>query len=404
MAVTQARNEDTDTTASNRKEVAGVYRADKGPMTITVVEDPAALSEYATAWQALAQEAIEPNVYYEPWMLLPAVRFLTAEKPPLFVLVFRTKTDDPEGQPSLCGLFPLERGRRFLGLPVNVLNLFSHSHCYLRTPLLRRGYARETLAAFFEWAASDTQGAAVLNLARVSGDGPFYHALLDFLHERSSGAVVTEAYTRAFLLPERDAETYIQHALSGKHRRQNRRLERQLQERGELRYAQLESESELDGWLNSFLDLEARGWKGKAGTALACDDKHRLFFVTAATEAFRRGQLLFFALQLDGRPIAMDCNFRSGIGGFSFKPAFDESFSPYSPGVLLYLEEVRRFHEMEGLRWVDSCTDPNNELLNRLWCQRRIVTSLLVSSGRRTGDFLLALRPLREWLGRRWRR
>src|SRR4051812_12585876 len=38
-----------------------------------IVSTPAALADHAAAWDELALHAIEPNVFHERWMLLPAM-------------------------------------------------------------------------------------------------------------------------------------------------------------------------------------------------------------------------------------------------------------------------------------------------------------------------------------------
>ena len=45
-------------------------------------------------------------------------------------------------------------------------------------------------------------------------------------------------------------------------------------------------------------------------------------------------------LDLDGKPLAMLVNFLTAPGSFSFKTAFDEAFSRYSPGVLIQLDNL----------------------------------------------------------------
>src|SRR5205085_9119351 len=100
-------------------------------------------------------------------------------------------------------------------------------------------------------------------------------------------------------------------------------------------------------------------------------------------------------LRLEGRPIACRCAFLAGEGAFAFKSSFDEEFATSSPGVLLELENIRRCRELPGLRWMDSCTSPDNEMINRLWQGRRTLHNVTVATGRRGGD--LPVRVL-NWL------
>ena len=65
-------------------------------MKVRDVGDPAAL---AGAWQDLADHAVEPNPFYEPWMFLPALEAWPSPLKHIFV----------EDGASLVGFFPLER-------------------------------------------------------------------------------------------------------------------------------------------------------------------------------------------------------------------------------------------------------------------------------------------------------
>src|SRR5437867_1079267 len=89
-------------------------------MSVVAVEDLAALEQYVPAWDDLAASAVEPNVFYESWMLLPALRAYGAGQSLRVVLVFAHHQARPQERPLLCGLFPLARRRHLHGLPVSV--------------------------------------------------------------------------------------------------------------------------------------------------------------------------------------------------------------------------------------------------------------------------------------------
>src|SRR3954465_8798122 len=63
-------------------------KGDGQKMSVAVARDEASLSGYLQAWEELAAEAIEPNPFYESWMLLPALRAFGAGRDLSFVLVF----------------------------------------------------------------------------------------------------------------------------------------------------------------------------------------------------------------------------------------------------------------------------------------------------------------------------
>jgi len=370
-------------------------------MNVVVIEDLAALQQHVPAWEGLAAATIEPNVFYEPWLLLPALRTLCEGRDILVALVFQTNPSRPKDVPMLCGLFPLERRRRYKGIPVKVLSLLEHRYCFICTPLLRTGHGREALAAFFEWARSDPQGGALVELKKIPAEGRVYQLLVDHMHSGEYLSFVSELYTRAFLHLSKDAEKYLQSAISTKHRGDLRRREKHLRERGALEYVTLGPGDDAEAWANAFLTLEAAGWKGQEGTAMACRESDRLFFLEMAKEAFRRGRLLMFGTRLDGRPIALNCYLRAEAGCYFFKPAYDEAFAASAPGKLLEVETIRRLHALPGIEWIDSCTSPENEMLNKLWQNRRTITTVIASTGRSPGDLMVSLSPLFRWLNRR---
>jgi CelD/BcsL family acetyltransferase involved in cellulose biosynthesis len=364
-------------------------------LSVEVVEDAAGLEKYVAAWDDLAAAAVEPNVFYESWMLLPALRAFGTGRDLRFLLVFAPNSGRPN-QPLLCGFFPLERAR-LGGLPVRVLRLWQYVHCYLCTPLLRAGHARECLEAVVRWAGTARHAAALLQLPDVPGEGPFQQLLVDLLDDANRPALVIRSHTRALLRPHGDAASYLQAVLSGVKRKKLRRAEEKLGERGPVRYTALEAGGDVETWLAEFLRLETSGWKGRQGTALGCTAADREFFLAVAREAFRRGRLMLLGLEVNGRPVAHLLNFLAGEGSFAFKVAFDEEYAPLSPGVLLELENIRRVH-VGALRWMDSCTASGPSLAKTLWAERRVIQTVLLSTGRAPGPFVIAVVPLLRWL------
>jgi hypothetical protein len=120
----------------------------------------------------------------------------------------------------------------------------------------------------------------------------------------------------------------------------------------------------------------------------------RRFFEEMTSGAFKRGRLMMQAMTLNGNAIASKCSLLTPDGGgYAFKIGFDEAYARFSPGVLLEIENIRRLHAM-GTRWMDSCAIERHPMINRLWPDRRLVQTLLISAGQRRGDLALSLLPL----------
>jgi len=376
-------------------------QATPGPrVSIVAVEGTDALARWVPAWEELAMDAIEPNVFYEPWQILPAVEAFGAAIRLVHLLVFSAAADAPAGGPLLIAYFPLER-RKARGLGMPEIALWKHVHCFLCTPLVRKGHAREALSAVLEWARTDPRGAAIIRFPQVAGDGSFATELAAQLRARRRPSFIHGDYERALFVPREDAGRYLVDSLPNKSRKQYRRLMRRLAEIGRLDFTALGPGGDLRGWVEDFLRLEASGWKGRMASALACRESERRFFLSMTAEAFRRGRLGMIAMNLNGRPIAMKCNLMADRGSFSFKIAFDESYERFSPGVLLEIENIRWLHETPGLQWMDSCAAPDHPMANRLWIDRRRIQTVSVATGRPLGDSLVRALPLMRWLAQR---
>jgi hypothetical protein len=373
----------------------------KPALSVVVIDNWADLEPYTAAWDALAASAIEPNVYYESWMLRPALDLCGADTDLRLVLVVADLPPGSPHAPLVCGLFPLERLRGYKGLPASTYYFWQYAHCFLCTPLIHAAYASATLDTFFDWLAHDRRGAPLLACQVIPGEGPFRRLLSEHLEERPKLSLVEDAHVRALFCPRASARVYLEGALSSERRRRLRRHEERLREQGPVEYDELRPGGDVATWLEEFLRLEASGWKGREGTALQCRETDRRFFLTAFTEAFRRGRLMLFALRLGGKPVAMLCDLACPQGGYVFKLAFDETHAACSPGVLLEMEFIRRAHERPELRWVDSCNAPGPALLKDLWADRRVIETVLVAPGKAPGPLCLSALPLLRWMRRK---
>ena len=110
-------------------------------MRVSVARNLTELASIVPAWDALARDALEPNPFYESWMLLPALRAFGAGQDVRVVLVWRGE--------RLIGLFPFHHVARYKGMPVSALRSWLHVHCLLCTPLVLAGSASACLDTLF---------------------------------------------------------------------------------------------------------------------------------------------------------------------------------------------------------------------------------------------------------------
>lgn len=367
-------------------------------LQVVVVETDAGLCEHVSAWQDLADHALEANVFYEPWLLMPALKYLHPGTPLRLVFIYEPASPGTAAL-KLCGFFPLEPDTRFRHLPIRAWRLLKHIHCFLCTPLIRSERASETLAALLQWAGGRGR-AHLLDFAYVRGDGPFHDLLATHVKETGTRRYVTNRFVRALWKAGQGRDDYLQTILSPGVRKEYRRQRKRLAELGRLEFRTLRKGAEVDNWLEEFLRLEASGWKSREGHALGSSVSQRSFVLAAARLGFARDQLFLHGLYLDGRPVAMLLSFSAGGGGFAFKIAYDETLAKYSPGVQLMLDILGCLHSDSRFAWMDSCAEPDHPMINRLWKDKKVIESVLVSTGNRLGDVAVTVFPAGRWLVR----
>jgi len=367
--------------------------------SVVVARDLRTLSSFVPAWEELAAAAIEPNVFYEHWMLLPALEAFGGKKDIRVVLILIHDLSNANAPAKLGGLFPLERIRNFRKLKVSALGLWRHAHCYVCTPLVRADAAAECMVALFKWFRSGDAEAPLMELGCVSGDGPFHKMLVDLSNQLGLLTWTTEIFTRGLWRGGNGKHADPESAVSGDLRRRMRRIEKRLCERGRVEHVAMQPGDNVARWIDEFLQIEASGWKGREGTAMACSESGRRYFTDIATSAFRRGRLLMLGVNFDGHPIARRCAFLAGEGSFAFKTAYDEKFGDFSPGAMLELDSIRQLQALPGVRWMDSCAAADNFLVNRLSNDRKTIQSLAVGGGA-LGELVISGLPLLRWTRR----
>ncbi len=333
-------------------------------MRVEILKLESISAEEHERWRALAQVALEPNPFFEPELVLSAHRTLGRGSRGLAV------ASDERGW---LACLPIHRPRTWHRLPLPGIAAWHHPYSFLGTPLVSERSPKEALTALLQHLLRLPR-AMFLGLDLVHRDGLVAEALAAATEAAEARLVRHSEHERA-QLNRNDANPAIELALSPKHRRNferlRRRLESELGEPLEVRDRSGDPEA-----VEAFLELEAAGWKGKAGTAFSTLESHDDFFRSVASELAVLGRLELLSLETGDGPLAMKCNVRAGNGSFCVKIAYDERWARYSPGVQLEIENVSRFRGDSKLNWMDSCAGPNNEMINRLWADRRPIVNL----------------------------
>ena len=343
-------------TRSERTAAANGAQADARLRTVAFADlTPRDLAE----WRDLAARAAEPNPFFEPEALAPAADLYGSVDVGLI-----------EAGGDLIGVLPLQRSRRWRHIPAATMAVWRHVDCFLGTPIVDAGAAERAMGALL-----DVAGVRLVAFDMLGTGGPVEAAIRAAATARGLTPIVYESHERA-ALQRRDEPTYLSGTVSKPRARELRRLRRLLCDHcgGDLA---IHDRSGDPIAIEGYLRAEAAGWKGREGTHFASSDTYAEFFRDLCGRFASAGRLQLLVLSCGGQDIAWKVNLSTGDTVFCFKIAYDPAFARFSPGVQLELDFVDLFHDT-AYAWSDSCADPNNEMINRLWPDRRSVATLLV--------------------------
>ena len=367
------------------------------PLTVRIV-DPLALSPaLAEAWDRLADEVSEPNPFAERWCLQSALHLLDPDRRARLVMV----RDGAEG--PVIGIMPLALAPRYGRVPMPHVVGWAHPNHFHGAPLVRAGFEGLFWSILLGWCDAAPWARTLLHVPRLTENGPLHRALVDVARVRGGEAVTVHREERALLESALTPAEYWDASVRAKKRKELRRQASRLAEQGALRFRRWQAGQAIDDWIDAFLELEARGWKGRGRSALASQNDTAAWFRAILGAAAAAGRLDMRALDLDERPLAMLINFISPPGAFSFKTAFDEDYARFSPGVLLQRENLDLLGDPR-IAWTDSCAAPDHPMIDSVWRERRALVWVNAPLSGAADRLRFTMLMKIEAMWRRWKR
>jgi CelD/BcsL family acetyltransferase involved in cellulose biosynthesis len=322
-------------------------------------------------WRALAQLAVEPNGYYlADWEL--AVNASARGRTDVAAL---SAWMSGTGTPRLIGLLPVITARRAYRLPLPAL-VSADPYGTLSTPLLDRDMAPDAVTRLMEQARK--AGAHALILENVSLDGAAMQAIRQSLAMQDLAPRILQSHARACLDATRDADDLLRDALGAKKLKELRRQRNRLAEHGDVTFHIARTPAEIAATIDTFLTLEASGWKGKRGTALMQDAGDSAFIRSATRALAERGQCEIVTLRAGDTPVASGVLLRHLDRAFYFKLGVDERFAKLSPGVQLTLDVTRHLCADPAVACADSTANAGHPMIDPIWRGRLAIGDVLI--------------------------
>ncbi|WP_342360393.1 GNAT family N-acetyltransferase [Terrarubrum flagellatum] len=336
------------------------------PLSVRILPS-LALEEHAAAIGSLAQRALARNVFYEAPFLIHAAHHLRDDGRPQIVSIWKG-----EGGDDLVGLFPIV-APRFSFVAGKAQGWLSHFMAD-GTPLIDMERAEDVLSAFLDWLAASERPMVGALFPAIDADGPFAALLRATAARRGLATAALDERLRAILRV--GEEPSARH--SG--RKELRRLGRRLGERGHLQLRAATSRAEVRNAFEHFLALEARGWKGRAGTALMQDAAGAAFSRSAVRALAGEGRCRIDLLELNGAPIAATIELSAGDKASFWKTVYDENYARFSPGAQMAAQLSERHAEERDVALVDSCAESDHPMIDHLWSDRLRVVDMFIAA------------------------
>jgi CelD/BcsL family acetyltransferase involved in cellulose biosynthesis len=128
---------------------------------------------------------------------------------------------------------------------------------------------------------------------------------------------------------------------SARRRSDFRRMQRNAEKLGAVSTQIIEpSPDALGPLLDEAIDIEAKGWKERAGTAMSVDRRLERFYRRYAQLACEAGILRLCFLRIAGKAVAMQLAVETEGRFWLFKIGYDEAYARCSPGNLLMRETI----------------------------------------------------------------
>jgi CelD/BcsL family acetyltransferase involved in cellulose biosynthesis len=275
----------------------------------------------------------------------------------------------------LIGLLPVITARRAYRLPLPAL-VSADPYGTLSTPLLDRNMASDAITRLLQQARK--AGAHALILENVSLDGAAMQEIRKSLATQDLAPRILQSHARACLDATRDADDLLRDALGAKKLKELRRQRNRLAEHGGVTFHVARTPAEIAATIDTFLTLEASGWKGKRGTALMQDAGDNAFIRSATKALAEHGQCEIVTLRAGDTPVASGVLLRHLDRAFYFKLGVDERFAKLSPGVQLTLDVTRHLCADPVIASADSTANAGHPMIDPIWRGRLAIGDVLI--------------------------
>lgn len=317
---------------------------------------------------------LEPNIFFAPRFCVPAMPRLDDRQVRLMVL---QDSDDQHAETRFLMPFTVEKPGFAVG--PDIVRAWSSPYGPFGMPLIERREASQVIEDLLSTIAMPG-----INLPKIVAfpdvmiDSPVISLIRAIALSNGLPVAMTRSVERPVLDATKDADQYFVESIGSHHRRDVGRLWRKLEQQGKLHYDIARGADDVRLQMEEFLLLENAGWKGRQRTSLAADRYSAAFAREAVNSLAEVDKCRIHTICLDDKVIASLVVFVDGGKAWTWKTAFDENYSSYSPGKLLMVRATESLLDDPNIEFADSCAAAGHSMMGHLWQERREVATLVV--------------------------
>ncbi|MGU3358840.1 GNAT family N-acetyltransferase [Methylobacterium sp. M6A4_1b] len=308
----------------------------------------AALGREAAAWDDLSARSGDAHPFFSRHVM--QAHLASGLAPPnLRVVVVR-------GPDRLEALLPFRRSYDICGLGRPVALPFVSPFVTATAPLTAAGPDRPAILAALVEGLAAASGGRAWRWPLLSGETPLGRDLVSAMDAAGWDLGEVARFERPVLERRADHGAFLAGHPHPSRLKDLRRRQRRLAESGAVSLETAKRGPALARAVEDFLGVEAAGWKGAAGSAMACRPAHAAF----ARALFRTegGPVGIRAdtLMRDGTALAVSLALVANGTAYLLKTAYDETARAFAPGLVLEAEIVRALHAEGFADRLDSAT------------------------------------------------
>jgi hypothetical protein len=356
---------------------------------------PADYAGYGPAFAELARRALEPNPHMSP-AAVAAARVVVPEDR---IVILAAWLSEALGSERLAGIWALRRQRDWRTgfaavLTTPILPLYEVSSL----PVIDADHAEDVMQAMLRHLLASGDLPRTLAVPLLPLEGPSFAAIEEACRATGSRLGTCERWQRPVMQPQPgdDAERYLRRTLGQGYKKRMQQF-RAIARHGAMSFRRRRGEAARAA-LPEFLALEAAGWKGEAGTAIARLPQASAYFDSLATQFAAADALQIDTLLLDDRPLAMGLLVESAGARHFLKIAYDESQPRHSPGRALTIAMLQADFAGTPPSFFDSGAGDGVDAGTYVWGERRAMGNAVIRLGNASPGLPEAAARLRQGL------